>query len=241
MKPFNTYESQHMRNITGETLRPGDFSLTDKGIKFCKFSKEDSLLDLGSGMGAAVYYIYKKYGIKAIGLDPSDKLINAGMSKYENIKLIHGRGENIPFKDESFKGVLAECTLSLMDDLDTVISEVFRVLKKEGWFIVNDVYAKRPEFIDDMNSFSVNSCMRGLHNLEVLKSKLEHRGFNILLFQDCSHMLKQLMVKTIFTYGSMAIFWNKAMECSVNGCQFEEVLRRCKPGYFIIIAKRGDK
>ncbi|MBO3282411.1 SAM-dependent methyltransferase, partial [Intestinimonas butyriciproducens] len=40
---------------------------------------------------------------------------------------------------------------------------------------------------------------------------------------------------------SMAIFWNKAMECSVNGCQFEEVLRRCKPGYFIIIAKRGDK
>ncbi len=31
MKPFNTYESQHMRNITGETLRPGDFPLQIRG------------------------------------------------------------------------------------------------------------------------------------------------------------------------------------------------------------------
>ena len=68
-----------------------------------------------------------------------------------------------------FNGVFAECTLSLMDDLNLVIEEVSRVLKKDGWFVITDVYAKNPQFTDKLNALSVNSCMRGLHNLELLK------------------------------------------------------------------------
>lgn len=241
MKCCNAYESKDMQNITGVTLRPGEFILTGKAVEFCKFSSKDSIMDLGSGMGATVNYLNEKYNIKAIGLDPSQKLIDIGKEKYKSIELVNGRGEQIPFKKESFNGVFAECTLSLMDDLNLVIEEVTRVLKKDGWFIITDVYAKSPEFINKLNAISVNSCMRGLHDLELLRSRLIKKGFKIMLLEDCSDMLKALMVKIIFAYGSMSVFWNKASKCSVDGEEFQKILKSCKPGYFLMIARKGDK
>ncbi|MBV7274045.1 class I SAM-dependent methyltransferase [Clostridium sp. PL3] len=241
MKCCNAYESKHMRDVTGITLRPGKFILTDKAVEFCKFSSEDFIMDLGSGMGATVNHLYEKHGINTVGVDPSQKLIDIGSNKYKNINLVKGRGEEIPFPGESFSGVFAECTMSLMDDVNLVIEEVFRVLKKDGWFIITDVYAKNPEFTDKLNEFTANSCMRGLHNLELLQESLIKSGFKIMLLEDCSDMLKNLMVKIIFTYGSMSVFWNKTTGCSVNGEEFHEILRMCKPGYFIMIAKKGEE
>jgi len=54
-------------------------------------------------------------------------------------------------------------------------------------------------------------------------------------------MLKALMVKIIFSYGSMSVFWNKASECSINGEEFQKILKLCKPGYFIMIARKGEE
>ncbi|MEY8001082.1 DVU_1556 family methyltransferase [Clostridium sp. Mt-5] len=241
MKCCNAYESEYMRNVMGETLRPGGFQLTDKAMEFCKFSQEDTLLDLGSGMGSTVNYVSEKYGIKAVGVDPSKKLIKMGKDKYKSIDLVYGTGEKIPFKDNKFKGVFAECTLSLMNDLNCVLKEVSRVLKKDGWFVINDVYAKKSEFLKELNGFPINSCMRGLHDLKSLKKSLMDNGFKILHIEDCSDMLKSLMVKIIFSHGSMSVFWNKTTRCSIDGCEFENVLRKCKPGYFILMAKRGEK
>jgi len=241
MKCCNAYESEHMRNITGQTLRPGGFSLTDKAVKFCKLSSKDFIMDLGCGMGATVNYLYEKYNIRAVGIDPSEKLINIGREKYSHANLVRGRGEKIPFENEKFHGVFAECTLSLMDDLKCVVGEVFRVLKPKGWFVITDVYAKNPEFIRDLKNISVNSCMRNPQDLELLKETMKKSGFHILLLEDCSQMLKQLMVKTIFSYGSMSIFWNKAAKCSIDGTKFQNLLKNCKPGYFIMIAEKEDK
>ncbi len=237
----NAYESEHMRNITGATLRPGGFTLTDKAVEFCKFSSEDSIMDLGCGMGATLNHLYEKYNIKAVGIDPSEKLIDIGKKNYEHLNFVRGRGEEIPFENEKFHGIFAECTLSLMENLHGVISEVFRVLKIGGWFIATDVYAKRPEFIDELQGISVNSCMRSLHNLELLRENIEKAGFEIMLLEDCSDMLKALMVKTIFSYGSMSVFWNKAAQCSIDGNKFQSLLKNCKPGYFIMIARKVDE
>ncbi len=240
-KCCNAYENKNMFEVTGTTLRPGGFILTDKAVQFCKFSARDQIMDLGSGIGATVNYLYEKYGMNTVGVDPSQKLIAMGRDKYKNINLINGKGEKLPFEDESFQGVFAECTLSLMDDLNIVIEEVYRVLENYGYFVITDVYAKNPHFADKLNTLSINSCMRGLHNLKTLREKLIRQGFEIMLLEDCSSMLKALMVKIIFSYGSMSVFWNKTSECSVNGAEFQEILKNCKPGYFIMIARKGEK
>jgi len=238
MKTTNVYESEHMCFVLGKTLRPGGFKLTDISMKFCEFLNGDSVLDIGCGRGNTVEYLGEKYLLNSFGIDPSKVLLQEGKNSNPEIKIQEGRGESIPFKDESMNGVFAECTLSLMDDLTKTIKESARVLKKKGWFIISDVYARNPQFLDLMQEFSFKSCMRGLHDVEKLKTKLKNCGFEIVLVKDYSDLLKELMVSIVFKYGSMNIFWSKATSCSSNCSQFQQVLSKCKVGYFLLIAKR---
>ena len=236
----NAYESCCMHEVLGETLRPGGFSLTDLAVQYCGLSHEKSVLDLGCGRGATVNYLHEQYEISAIGIDPSEKLIDDARNNYNYGEFVLGKGENLPFDDASFDCVFAECTLSLMD-ADSAVMQVHRVLKENGWFVINDVYAKNPEAIGGLGSFSVNSCMRGLHDLNKLESKLEQAGFSIVYLEDCSHYLKELLVKVVFSYGSMCEFWNTASDNCINGDDFYEALKQCKPGYFMLIARKGEK
>jgi ubiquinone/menaquinone biosynthesis C-methylase UbiE len=240
MKCCNAYENNSMREMMGETLRPGGFSLTEKGVEFCNFSNGDTVLDLGCGQGATVNYLKEKHGIKAVGIDPSEKLLDIARKKFGYTDFVLGTGEKIPFENESFQGVFTECTLSLMDDLDGTVREVFRILKNSGWFVITDVYAKEPEYVNKMEKFPFKSCMRGLHDLELLISKLKMQGFEIMLSEDCSHLLKEFLVKIVFSYGSMDVFWNKTTDGCIDGCRFQEILKVCKPGYFILIGRKGD-
>ena len=223
----------------GETLRPGGFSLTEKGVQFCEISFKDAVLDLGCGRGATVNYLFAKHNIKAVGIDPSVKLIEAAKNEHNYADFFLGNGENLPFKDNSFNCVFAECTLSLMDDLNSTIKQVRRVLKKDGWFVITDVYAKNPNAVKELNNFAFNSCMRGLHDLEDLKDKLRGSGFDIKLSEDYSDLLKELLVKIGFSYGSMGAFWNITSHDCIDGCKFQDALKLCKPGYFMMIARKG--
>ncbi|WP_263833130.1 DVU_1556 family methyltransferase [Sulfurospirillum oryzae] len=240
---INVYESSCMQEATGETLRPGGFKLTDKAVDFCALRKQDRILDLGCGMGATASYLYKNHGIKVVGIDPSEKLLAVAKAKNPFATFISGSGDSLPFENESFECVLAECTLSLMNDLHVTLKEVFRVLEKGGWFVINDVYAKNPETISQLDNFSITSCMRGMHDLLSLKEMLEKIGFEIMLLEDCSSLLKELMVKIIFSHGSMGTFWNKTIEGEApqTCCFFEQNIKQCKPGYFILIGKKGEK
>ena len=231
----NAYESESMREALGDTLRPGGFNLTEKGVQYCKISAGDMVLDLGCGRGATVNYLYEKHNIHAVGVDPSEKLIEEAKNKYKYADFFLGKGENLPLDGESFNSVFAECTLSLMDT-DRTLKEVSRVLKDNGWFIITDVYAKNPDAAAELNKFSISSCMRGLHDLPLLREQLKQAGFNISFFEDCSQYLKELLVKIAFAYGSMSAFWNITGQSCIDGCSFHEALRKCKPGYFILIA-----
>ena len=238
----NVYESSCMQEATGETLRPGGFKLTEKAVSFCALNKQTRVLDLGCGMGATASYLYQHYGVKVVGIDPSQKLLKIAKEKNPFSTFVVGTGDALSFENASFECVLAECTMSLMHNLPRTLKEVYRVLEKDGWFVINDVYAKNPESLNQLDNFSITSCMRGMHDLLSLQETLEKIGFEIMLLEDCSQLLKELMVKIIFSHGSMAAFWNKAIEGEVaqTCCFFEENIKQCKPGYFILIAKKGE-
>lgn len=240
---MNAYESCCMQEATGETLRPGGFTLTQKALDFCALHAQSRVLDLGCGMGATASYLHENYGINVVGIDPSSKLLGMAKAKNPFATFVLGRGEALPFPKESFECVIAECTLSLMHDLHVSLQEVFRVLKTGGWFVITDVYAKNPHAIAQMEHLSLNSCMRGLHHLPLLQHELEMMGFKVMLMEECSSLLKELMVKIIFSHGSMGAFWSKTIEGSApQACgAFEQSLRECKPGYFMMIVKKGER
>lgn len=238
MNCCNAYESESMREALGETLRPGGFSLTEQGVQFCGLIADDRVLDLGCGRGATVKYLYEKHHIRAVGADPSEKLIEEAKKQVGYADFILGKGEKLPLEKDSFDCVFAECTLSLME-ADPALKEVNRVLKENGWFVITDVYARNPDATGELDKFTINSCMRGLHNLPLLKEKLRKSGFSILFEENRSELLKELLVKIAFSYGSMSAFWNVTSENCMDGCQFHEALKKCKPGYFILIARKA--
>jgi hypothetical protein len=110
------------------------------------------------------------------------------------------------------------------------------VLTQQGYLIISDVYARKPEFLIDLQKHRVESCMRGLLNIDELKEYLGKEGFEILCFEDYTDYLKELMVRIIFKYGSMSAFWETAT-CQSCG-DFQEKLSLCKPGYFLLIARK---
>ena len=232
----SVYENKDMRGITGDTLRPGGMFLTDRAIKICEFKQNDKILDVGCGMGVTVEKLKSIYNLNAFGVDPSLKLLQLGKEKYGNHNIELGRGEELPYENSFFKGVMAECTMSLMEDFKKTIMESNRVLEDNGYFIVSDVYARRPEYLEEVQKHNVNSCMRGLFNIDVLKEAILSSGFEIICFEDWTDLLKQLMVKIIFKYGSMSEFWEIAT-CSSCG-DFQKKLTLCKPGYFLLVAQK---
>jgi len=241
MKDFNVYENRHVIDTLGKTLRPGGFELTDSSVEFLEISENDLVLDIGCGMGATVNYLYEKYGITAYGIDISDKLLKLGKRENPHANLFKGSGDDIPFENEVFDYVFAECTFSLMKNVETVIKEANRVLKKNGWIVVSDVYAKESSQLKNLKKIPINTCMRGLHNLDILSGIFMENGFEIAKIQDCSYFLKELMVKIVFEYGSMNLFWcnseNKKNKDAL-GINFQEDLKKCKPGYFILFARK---
>ncbi|MEA4942739.1 Ubiquinone/menaquinone biosynthesis C-methyltransferase UbiE [bioreactor metagenome] len=234
----NAYESKSMTEVTGETLRPGGFRLTEKAVRLCGLSSRDAVLDLGCGRGATVNYLYNTHRIRAIGIDPSEKLIGDARKRYAFADFLTGMGENLPFESECFTCVFAECTLSLVENLNGVLKETFRVLKDGGRLVVTDVYARNAKEVDGLRPFSMNSCMRGLHDLTELQETLKKTGFAVSYREDCSDLLKELMVQTVFTFGSMAAFWNLTSGNCMDGCRYQEALKKCKPGYFMMILEK---
>ena len=232
------YESPEMSALLGGTLRPGGFALTDRGVANCRWNVDDLLLDLGCGAGATVRYLDQNYGLSVVGLDPSQKLLTLARKNNPDKEFLVGSGEAIPCQDETFHGVLSECTLSLMTDLNETLQEVYRVMKTQGMFFITDVYARHPEALEVIKTHQFTSCMRGLYDLKQLRTDVTRAGFEIILLEDHSELLKQLLVKTIFEFGSMQEFWLKTGGACAAG--FQDALKMCKPGYFMMIARKAE-
>ena len=235
---FQIYESDVLRLATGDTLRPGGFSLTDLGVKRCDIPPDARVLDVGCGNGATVERLVSLYRLQAIGLDPSAVLLESGREKNPGLNLIRGRGEELPFPVNHMDGVFAECTLSVTEDLGQVLKEIFRVLKPGGWLVINDVYARNPDGLKGIQELNLQSCIRRALPKEQLINKLVGHGFNIVNWSDHTNLLTQLTVNLIMTHGSMTKFWLKSSSCSVDPSLAQAAIKQAKMGYFQLIAKK---
>lgn len=104
----------------------------DEVRKICKFTPETKVLDVGCGISTVLHYVEgEKYGIDPL----ADEYL--GMYEYPaGISIQKGVGEDIPFPDDFFDVVFCSNVLDHTGDPCRVISEVARVLKDGGYFIL---------------------------------------------------------------------------------------------------------
>ena len=99
-----------------------------------------SVLDLGSGTGASYTDLIN---FDVIALDPDEQMLS--LNNFE--KKVVGKGEELPFKENSFDNVLCCFVWRNVSDTEKALSEVYRVLKPGGKFILLDMTRPKNSFL----------------------------------------------------------------------------------------------
>lgn len=236
--PNRVYESELFLNKATGHIRPGGTELTRRLVEFCGLQPGDRLLDVGCGTGASVAYLQRDFGLQAQGLDPSALLLERGRRLYPQITLRQGRGEELPYPNQSWKGILCECSLSLME-LEVAGQEFYRVLYPGGWLMITDLYWRQPHRQSPGQVFPTRrSCvLQGARGMEDLLQHLQELGFALRLWEDCSQVLNQMVFDIIMEHGSLTAFWEKVLPADDPGlCQQTAVSG--KPGYYLLAAQK---
>ena len=103
------------------------------------FLLSESLLDIATGTSdISIEFIHQNNSAFACGIDPSMNMLIKSRDKINkldyknNIKLINGYAENLPFSDESFDAVSISFGIRNTIDIRTSLKEMNRVLKTSG-------------------------------------------------------------------------------------------------------------
>lgn len=100
------------------------------------------VLDVGCG-GGLLSEQFAALGCKVTGIDRSVPTLNAAKAHAEktglNIRYLEASGESLPFEGRQFDIVCCCDVLEHVDDLDTVIAEISRVLKPGGIFFFDTI------------------------------------------------------------------------------------------------------
>lgn len=111
----------------------------------------ERILDLGCGRGNETIQAAQLTGPEGhvTGLDITRSMITAARSNAEasavsNVRFIEGDIENLPFEDAAFDAVMSNCVINHAKDKSKVYSEIFRILKNGGRFVISDAVTRNP-------------------------------------------------------------------------------------------------
>jgi demethylmenaquinone methyltransferase/2-methoxy-6-polyprenyl-1,4-benzoquinol methylase len=114
-----------------------------KTIKIVAQNNPKLILDVATGTGDLAFAAQKKINPdKIIGLDLSNGMLEVGRKKIKKRKLdnkldfIQGDSENLPFDNNFFDAVMVSFGVRNFENLNKGLSEIYRVLKKNGKIVV---------------------------------------------------------------------------------------------------------
>lgn len=114
-----------------------------KVVKEVKKAKAKNVLDIATGTGDLAIMIAEKTNAEnIIGLDISQGMLDVGIKKIDRknlsdtIKMVNGDSENLPFEDNFFDAITVAFGVRNFENLEKGLSEILRVLKPNGKFII---------------------------------------------------------------------------------------------------------
>jgi demethylmenaquinone methyltransferase/2-methoxy-6-polyprenyl-1,4-benzoquinol methylase len=119
-----------------------DIQWRKKVVKIIKESGAKNILDIATGTGDLAIAMSKINPEKIIGLDLSEGMLNVGKKKIKErkldslIEMIQGDSEKLPFKDNTFDAITVSFGVRNFENLDKGLSEIYRVLKPNGTFVI---------------------------------------------------------------------------------------------------------
>ncbi|ENQ3078158.1 class I SAM-dependent methyltransferase [Bacillus sp. WLY-B-L8] len=113
-------------------------------------SDKDSILDIGIGTGAFAALVSKNDS-NIFGIDLSEKMLEQCQNKHPNFHLKTGTFTNTGQKSESFDSVISSFCFHevLPEQREEACSEVYRILKPNGTFLLLDIMFASKSAMED--------------------------------------------------------------------------------------------
>ena len=186
-----------------------DYVWRKKSIKKISNNPE-KILDVATGTADLAIMAAKYTNAKIIGVDISKKMLNIGDKKIKKRKLSNrillklADVEKLPFKNNSFQAITSGFGVRNFDSIDTGLSEMYRVLDKNGVLVIlepskpskfpiKQLYNIYFTYIlpllgkiisKDKKAYTyLNNSVNAFPSKKIFLKKLEKIGFN-----DCKHI-----------------------------------------------------
>ena len=176
-----------------KSMNKGHEKVAKWGRSYINIDKNYTVLDLGCGGGRNIEYFLTKAD-KVYGLDHSKTSvkmaseINKKAIKTGRCQILVGDVKSLPFEDESIDIVTAFETIYFWNDIEKCFKEIYRVLKKEGQFLIcNEVSSKERRDVKKI----LNIINFEVYKAEDLTKMLRELGFTCQYYLD---QKKQMVV-----------------------------------------------
>jgi demethylmenaquinone methyltransferase/2-methoxy-6-polyprenyl-1,4-benzoquinol methylase len=119
-----------------------DVSWRKKVIALITEKSPENTLDIATGTGDLAISLVETGAKKVVGLDISKGMLEIGRQKVadlgldQQIEMIVGDSENLPFDDNTFDAITVAFGVRNFENLELGLSEILRVLKPSGTFVV---------------------------------------------------------------------------------------------------------
>lgn len=153
---------------------------TEKELVFSLWqTKQGLVLDLGCGTGNYTMALAKQR-IKMVGLDKSVSMLKLARRKLPHTPFVRSDVIYLPFKNETFTGVISITLFEFLSHPQKAIKEIYRVLKPQGEVLIGTMNAISLWFIcKRIKSLFVETAYRyaRFYTPRGLKSLLSQAGF----------------------------------------------------------------
>lgn len=177
-------------------------------IDYSKAKPGETCVDLGSGRGTDVLRMADMVGESGFvyGVDVSDGMLqkakkNADKLGVSNVKFIKSELEDIKLSSDTVNLLISNCTINHASDKLKVWSEIERILKKSGRFVVSDIYSigEVPEKYKN-DPLAVAECWAGATTKQDYLDTLSKVGFkDIEIIEESSPYKKGQIEVVSFT------------------------------------------
>lgn len=120
-----------------------DVKWRKKVIKMVAKNRPKTILDIATGTGdLAIQFAEKTSAEKIVGLDLSEGMLSVARKKVsgknisEKIEFVQADSEALPFDDYTFDAITVSFGIRNFENLEKGLSEIYRVLKKGGIFVI---------------------------------------------------------------------------------------------------------
>ena len=132
-----TYDKQAAKDIELSYQTPEIVRQRIQTLEALALRAGEHVLDAGCGTGLLIQGMSSTIGPggRIVGIDFSDDMLEVARNRCDgisHIELQQGSVTQLPFDDNSFDAVSCTQTLLYVDDVETALSELYRVLKPGG-------------------------------------------------------------------------------------------------------------